>query len=179
MYLSFIPSLELRRSFGGTKIELEAGIASRASIGCNKLERGDCAGNSQSSLNGFANARVTQDLLGIGNASIHTSAIIDNTPIDTTDNTTDQKIKVPMYSVGGDLSFGSKLVFRIGGEVFYYDLGDEVFVTSEGKELFPIYLVALYLRPQPLKFYQEKKVIQFLFSFQTLINNRELDLGKT
>ena len=66
LYLSFIPSLELKRSFGGTRVELEAGIASRASIGCNNLERGDCAGNSQSSLNGFANARVTQDLLGIG-----------------------------------------------------------------------------------------------------------------
>ena len=114
-------------------MHLEAGIASRSSIGCNNLGSGNCESNGQSSINGFANAELTQDIFGVGQASIFTRAIIDNTPIDSTDNTTDQKIKIPMYSIGGDLTFGSKLVFKIGGEVFYYDLGDDVFLTSEGR----------------------------------------------
>ena len=84
-----------------------------------------------------------------------------------------------MYSIGGDLSFGSKLVFRIGGEVFYYDLGDEVFVTSEGRASLSYLPSGSLLEPQPLKFYQEKKVVQFPFSFQTPINSLELGLGKT
>ena len=133
LYLSFTPSLEFQRKFGGTDIKMEAGITSRANVGCNNLGSADCVGNSQSSLNGFASAELTQDIFGLGQASIFTRAIIDNTPIDSTDNTTDQKLKIPMYSLGGDLSFGRNLVFKIGGQIFYYDLGNETFVTSEGR----------------------------------------------
>jgi hypothetical protein len=133
LYLSFQPSLELHKKIGGTSIDLEAGLSSRVSTGCNHLGASDCKKNNESSLNGFAKARLTQNLFGLGYASIYSKAIIDNTPTDSTDNSTDQKIKIPMYSIGSDLSFGSNLIFKIGGEIFYYDLGNETFVTSEGR----------------------------------------------